>query len=149
MSPMCSRTCQLTVRTSLKYSVSSLTLGWNGLSGFDFGGTIEVQFMFYLTTWESLIGHSRWALPHYTEMGHSSSSFWGTASPDRGSNPRSPVPMALNIPEGHRGIGPSVSNWQPKRWADIVDSHTAFRKKRNRNRKKPKTLKMADTKNKC
>ena len=65
----------------------------------------SVQFMFYLTTRESLIGHSRWALPHYTEMGHSSRSFWGTASPDRGSNPRSPVPMALNIPEGHRGIG--------------------------------------------
>ena len=38
-------------------------------------------------------------------MGHSSSSFWGTASPGRGSNPRPPVPMALNIPEGHRGIG--------------------------------------------
>ena len=67
--------------------------------------TCSVQFMFYLTTWESLIGHSRWALPHYTEMGHSSSSFWGTASLDRGSNPRPPVPMALNIPEGHRGIG--------------------------------------------
>ena len=61
--------------------------------------------MFYLTTWESLIGHSRWALPHYTEMGHSSSSFWGTASPGRGWNPRPHVPMALNIPEGHRGIG--------------------------------------------
>ena len=68
-------------------------------------GQNKVQFVFYLTTWESLIGHSRWALPHYTEMGHSSSSFWGTASPGRGSNPRPPVPMALNIPEGHRGIG--------------------------------------------
>ena len=32
-------------------------------------------FMSYLTTRESLIGHSGWALPHYTEMGYSSSSF--------------------------------------------------------------------------
>ena len=29
----------------------------------------------WLATHSSLIGHSRWALPHYTEMGHSSSSF--------------------------------------------------------------------------
>ena len=35
----------------------------------------NVQIMFYLSTRESLIGHSRWALPHYTEMGHSSSIF--------------------------------------------------------------------------
>ena len=66
-----------------------------------------------ITTRESLIGHSRWALPHYTEMGHSStcSSFWGTAaaSPGRGSYRRPPVPMALNIPEGHRGVGCTTS----------------------------------------
>ena len=59
----------------------------------------------YLTTQESLIGHSGWALPHYSEMGHSSSSFWGTASSGWGSNPRPPVPMTLNILESHRGIG--------------------------------------------
>ena len=34
-------------------------------------GRGAVQFMSYLTTRESLIGHSWWALPHYTEMGHS------------------------------------------------------------------------------
>ena len=64
--------------------------------------------MSYLTTRESLIGHSGWAgaLSHYTEMDHSSSSFLGTASNGRGSNPRPSVPMALNIPEGHRGISP-------------------------------------------
>ena len=60
--------------------------------------------MSYLTTRESLIGHSGWALPQYTEIGHSSSSFWGTASPGRDSNPRSPVPMALNISEGYRCV---------------------------------------------
>ena len=56
-----------------------------------------------LNTQESLIGHSGWDLPHYTEMGHSSS-IWGRggkASPGRGSNPQPPVPVALNIPEGH------------------------------------------------
>ena len=68
-------------------------------------GHWSVIALFYLTTRESLISHSRWALPHYTEMGHSSSSFWGTSSLGRGSNSRPPVPMALNIPEGHRGIG--------------------------------------------
>ena len=34
-----------------------------------------VGWLSYLTTRESLIGHSGWAQPHYTEMGHSSSSF--------------------------------------------------------------------------
>ena len=80
--------------------ISSITIGQDGLSvvkvaHFGFAGLATrslyildltkrtsmfaklniVQFMHYLTTWESLIGHSRWALPHYTEMGHSSSSF--------------------------------------------------------------------------
>ena len=51
----------------------------------------------YLTTRESLIAHSRWALQQHTEMGHSSSSFWGTAIFGRGYNPRLRVPMALNM----------------------------------------------------
>ena len=63
-----------------------------------------VHCVVYITTRESLIGHSGWALPHYTEMGHSRSSFWGTASPGRGSNARPPVPMTLNI-SSHRRIG--------------------------------------------
>ena len=57
-----------------------------------------------LTTRESLTGHTGWALPLHAEMGHSSGSFWGTASSGWSSNPRPLVPMALNIPEGHRGI---------------------------------------------
>ena len=40
----------------------------------------------YLTTRERLIGHSGWALSNYTEMGHSSGSFWGTTSPGQGSS---------------------------------------------------------------
>ena len=50
-----------------------------------------------VTTRESLIGHSMWALPHYTKMGHFSSSFWGTAGPGWVLNLRPSVPMALNI----------------------------------------------------
>ena len=62
----------------------------------------------YLTTRQSLIGHSGWALPHYTGMGHCSCSFLGNASPGWGSNLRPLVPMALKI-SGHKGIG--LSFW--------------------------------------
>ena len=46
-------------------------------------------------------------------------------------------------------ITPSVSNLPSKRRADIVDSHTAFRKKEIVKQRNQKTIKMANSKNKC
>ena len=92
--------CKTALLVSLNEHIYDITAGT-----IDCGENNHCIALSYLTTRESLIGHSGWALPHYTEMGHSSNSFLGTTSPVRGSNPRPPVPMALHIPEGHRGIG--------------------------------------------
>ena len=61
----------------------------------------------YLTTRESITGHSGWVLilVHYTEIRNSCSNFWGIARRGRGSNQRPPIPMTVNTTKGHRRIG--------------------------------------------